>query len=124
MVFTFVTPASYNAYATPSGAELLLAGSQLSHSPLQESHLQEIEVEQLGELSPQQHRAMRLMSQGHSNSSIAEQCNISAKAAERTIAAASRILKVEPSSRETNHRVHAAMKYQAAMLQAANLQFE
>jgi DNA-binding NarL/FixJ family response regulator len=73
------------------------------------------ETNYLGLLSPQQHRVMRLMSTGLSNSAIGQEVGISTKAVERTIATASKLLNVEPVSADTNHRVNAAMKYLRAM---------
>ena len=74
------------------------------------------ETKHLGLLSPQQHRVMRLVSNGASNAKIAIECRLTVKAVERTIAAASKILAVEASSPETNHRVNAANKYRRSML--------
>jgi DNA-binding NarL/FixJ family response regulator len=73
------------------------------------------EAVHLSKLSPQQHRVMRLMAIGYSNAAIAEECKISVKAVERTIAAASKILEVTPASKDTNHRVNAAIRYRSAM---------
>lgn len=70
----------------------------------------------IGRLTPQQHRVMRLMSMGASNSKIAKDCKMTTKAVERTIAAASKLLEVEPSSPDTNHRVIAAMVYRRSVL--------
>lgn len=70
----------------------------------------------VGRLTPQQHRVMRLMSNGGSNSAIAKECGITVKAVERTISTASRLLDVTPSTKETNHRVNAAMRYRQSML--------
>lgn len=69
----------------------------------------------IARLTPQQHRVMRLMSNGYSNSKIAKECGITVKAVERTIAAASRILEVAPSTEEFNHRVKAAITYRQSM---------
>ena len=69
------------------------------------------ESKHLGLLSPQQHRVMRLVATGASNSKIATDCRLTVKAVERTIAAASKLLSVEPSSPDTNHRVNAANNY-------------
>lgn len=74
------------------------------------------ETTHLGRLSPQQHRVMRLMSLGASNAKIAQDCRITAKAVERTIAAASKLLEVDASSPDINHRVKAANKYRQSML--------
>ena len=82
--------------------------SSLLEEALTESNYQ-------GLLSPQQHRVMRLMAAGMSNAAIGKACGISAKAVERTIAAASGLLDVEPASELTNRRVTAAMKYLRAM---------
>lgn len=73
------------------------------------------ESRHLGLLSPQQHRVMRLMSSGYSNSKIASECGMTVKAVERTIAAASRLLEVAPLSKDTNHRVNAALNYRQSM---------
>jgi len=70
----------------------------------------------VGRLSPQQHRVMRLMSLGASNSKIAHECNMTTKAVERTISVASKLLEVEPSSADINHRVLAAMTYRRTVL--------
>jgi len=77
---------------------------------------------QFGLLSPQQHRVMRLLSMGGSNSAIAQECNLTIKAVERTIATASKLLEVEPASEDTNHRVKAAMGYVKLMLFADSVQ--
>ncbi|CAB5240976.1 unannotated protein [freshwater metagenome] len=69
----------------------------------------------MGILSPQQHRVMRLMAKGASNLEIANACKITEKAVERTISTASKLLNVEPASRQTNHRVNAANKYMRAL---------
>jgi DNA-binding NarL/FixJ family response regulator len=61
--------------------------SSLLEEALTESNYQ-------GLLSPQQHRVMRLMASGMSNAAIGRECGISAKAVERTIAAASTLLDV------------------------------
>ena len=73
------------------------------------------ESRHLGLLSPQQHRVMRLMSSGYSNSKIASKCGMTVKAVERTIAAASHLLDVTPSTKDTNHRVNAALNYRQSM---------
>ena len=87
-------------------------GAQLNQSLLEDALT---ESNYRGSLSPQQHRVMRLMASGLSNAAIGEQCGITAKAVERTISTASKILNVEPASALTNHRVNAAMKYLRAM---------
>ncbi|MEI9907754.1 MAG: LuxR C-terminal-related transcriptional regulator [Actinomycetota bacterium] len=74
------------------------------------------EIKHLGLLSPQQHRVMRLVATGASNAKIARDCHLTTKAVERTIASASKLLEVEPSSPDTNHRVNAANKYRSSML--------
>ena len=74
------------------------------------------ETSHVGRLSPQQHRVMRLMSMGASNSKIGRECKMTTKAVERTISAASRLLAVEASSPELNHRVLAALTYRRAVL--------
>ena len=74
------------------------------------------ETSHVGRLSPQQHRVMRLMSLGASNSKIGRECKMTTKAVERTISAASKLLEVEASSAEINHRVLAAMTYRRAVL--------
>lgn len=86
--------------------------AQLDSSLLEEALT---EANYQGLLSPQQHRVMRLMAAGMSNAAIGKACGISAKAVERTIAAASSLLDVEPASELTNRRVTAAMKYLRAM---------
>lgn len=73
------------------------------------------ESRHLGLLSPRQHRVMRLMSSGYSNSKIASECGMTVKAVERTIAAASHLLDVAPSTKDTNHRVNAALNYRQSM---------
>lgn len=70
----------------------------------------------VGRLSPQQHRVMRLMSLGASNAKIGRECNMTTKAVERTISAASKLLEVESSTADTNHRVLAAMTYRRVVL--------
>lgn len=74
------------------------------------------ETKHLGLLSPQQHRVMRLVATGASNSKISKECRLTIKAVERTIASASKLLEVEASSVDTNHRVNAANKYRQSML--------
>ena len=75
-----------------------------------------------GLLSPHQHRVMRLMSLGGSNSEIAHECKTTEKAVERTISAASKLLEVTPASTTTNHRVNAANKYLRTLFYADNLE--
>lgn len=70
----------------------------------------------VGRLSPQQHRVMRLMSLGASNAKIGRECGMTTKAVERTISAASKLLEVESSSADINHRVLAAMTYRRVVL--------
>lgn len=74
------------------------------------------ETSQMGRLSSQQHRVMRLMALGASNAKIAHDCKMTTKAVERTISAASKLLEVEESSPNTNHRVMAAMVYRRTVL--------
>jgi len=74
------------------------------------------ETSHAGRLSPQQHRVMRLMALGASNAKIGRDCTITTKAVERTIATASKLLQVQASSPDTNHRVMAAMVYRRAVL--------
>lgn len=74
------------------------------------------ETSHVGRLSPQQHRVMRLMSMGASNAKIGRECKMTTKAVERTISAASKLLAVEASSPELNHRVLAALTYRRAVL--------
>lgn len=74
------------------------------------------ETSHVGRLSPQQHRVMRLMSMGASNAKIGRECKMTTKAVERTISAASRLLEVEASSPDVNHRVLAALTYRRAVL--------
>lgn len=76
------------------------------------------ETSHMGRLTPQQHRVMRLMSLGASNAKIARVCKMTPKAVERTISAASKLLDVEASSPDTNHRVLAAMTYRRTVLYA------
>ena len=96
-------------------AEILRAfnGKQQLHPSFLEAAVTENTY--YGLLSPQQHRVMRLMAVGGSNHEISVECNISEKAVERTISAASKLLEVEPASPETNHRVNAANKYLRAV---------
>jgi len=75
-----------------------------------------------GLLSPHQHRVMRLMALGGSNSEIAKECNVSEKAVERTVSAASKLLEVIPASSATNHRVNAANKYLKALFYSEALE--
>ena len=82
------------------------------------------ETSHLGRLSPQQHRVMRLMALGASNAKIGRECKMTTKAVERTIATASKLLEVEPSSPDTNHRVTAAMTYRRVVLFADLLDLE
>ena len=74
------------------------------------------ETSHIGRLSPRQHRVMRLMALGASNDRIARECKMTTKAVERTISAASKLLEVEPSSPDSNHRVMAAMAYRRLVL--------
>ena len=74
------------------------------------------ESRHMARLTPQQHRVMRLLSDGFSNSKIAIECGITGKAVERTIVAASRILEVTSSTEDFNHRVKAANAYRRSML--------
>lgn len=74
------------------------------------------ETPHMGRLSPQQHRVMRLMSSGASNAKIGRECNLTTKAVERTISAASKLLEVDGSSPDVNHRVLAAMTYRRRVL--------
>lgn len=73
------------------------------------------ETSYFGLLSPHQHRVMHLMALGDSNSEIAKKCQITAKAAERTISKASKLLGVTVGSSVNNHRVLAANKYLFAL---------
>lgn len=70
----------------------------------------------IGLLSPQQHRVMQAMSLGASNAKIAQDCRLTLKAVERTIAAASRLLGVPAASLDSNPRVLAANLYRSSML--------
>jgi DNA-binding NarL/FixJ family response regulator len=65
---------------------------------------------------------MRLMALGGSNSEIAKECNVSEKAVERTVSAASKLLEVIPASSATNHRVNAANKYLKALFYSEALE--
>lgn len=82
------------------------------------------ETSHVGRLSPQQHRVMRLMSMGASNSKIGRECKMTTKAVERTISAASKLLAVEASSPEVNHRVLAALTYRRVVLFADFFEIE
>lgn len=82
------------------------------------------ETSHVGRLSPQQHRVMRLMSLGASNAKIGLECKMTTKAVERTISAASRLLAIEASSPDVNHRVLAAMTYRRAVLFADFFEIE
>lgn len=75
-----------------------------------------------GLLSPHQHRVMRLMALGGSNSEIAHECKVTEKAVERTISSASKLLEVTPASSATNHRVNAANKYLRALFYSDTLE--
>ncbi len=75
-----------------------------------------------GLLSPHQHRVMRLMALGGSNSEIAHECKVTEKAVERTISTASKLLEVTPASSTTNHRVNAANKYLRALFYSETLE--
>lgn len=74
------------------------------------------EASYVGRLSPQQHRVMRLMATGASNAKIGRECMMTTKAVERTISAASKLLEVEASSPDINHRVMAAATYRQVVL--------
>ena len=93
-------------------SRVLVGANQLSESlledALKESHHQ-------GLLAPQQHRVMRLMASGLSNSAIGLECHISTKAVERTIAKALNLLGVQSTSPNINPRVMAAMTYLKVM---------
>lgn len=82
------------------------------------------ETSHVGRLSPQQHRVMRLMSLGASNAKIGRECKMTTKAVERTISAASKLLAVEGSSPDVNHRVLAALTYRRAVLFADFFEIE
>lgn len=75
-----------------------------------------------GLLSPHQHRVMRLMALGGSNSQIALECSVTEKAVERTISAASKLLEVIPASVSTNHRINAANKYLRALFYSDSIE--
>lgn len=68
-----------------------------------------------GLLSPQQHRVLRLMASGLSNSAIGQECQISTKAAERTIAMAAKLLGIDSSSPRINPRVMTSITYLKVM---------
>lgn len=106
-------PSRYPALVYPEILRAFNGKKQLSTEVLEAAVT---ETKHLGLLSPQQHRVMRLVSNGSSNAKIAIDCRLTVKAVERTIAAASKILGVEASSPETNHRVNAANKYRRSML--------
>ena len=106
-------PSRYPALVYPEILRAFNGKKQLSTEVLEAAVA---ETKHLGLLSPQQHRVMRLVSNGASNSKIAAECRLTVKAVERTIAAASKLLDVEPSSVDTNHRVNAANKYRRSML--------
>jgi DNA-binding NarL/FixJ family response regulator len=106
-------PSRYPALVYPEILRAFNGKKQVSSEVLEAAVA---ETKHLGLLSPQQHRVMRLVSTGASNSRIAAECRLTVKAVERTIAAASKLLDVEPSSPETNHRVNAANKYHQIML--------
>lgn len=106
-------PSRYPAMVYPEILRAFNGKKQLSNEVLEAAVT---EAKHLGLLSPQQHRVMRLVSIGASNAKIATECRLTVKAVERTIAAASKMLDVEPSSPETNHRVNAANKYRRSML--------
>lgn len=74
------------------------------------------ETSHVGRLSPQQHRVMRLMSLGASNARIGRECQMTTKAVERMISTASKLLEVNASTPEVNHRVLAALTYRRAVL--------
>lgn len=93
-------------------SRVLAGANQLSESLLEDALN---DSHHHGLLSPQQHRVMRLMASGLSNSAIGKECQISAKAAERTIATASRLLGVQSASTNINPRVMAAMTYLKVM---------
>lgn len=69
----------------------------------------------IGLLTPQQHRVMQAMSRGASNSKIAQECHLTPKAVERTIAAACKLLGVSSSSVDINPRVTASNLYRSSM---------
>lgn len=106
-------PSRYPALVYPEILRAFNGKKQMSTEVLEAAVT---ETKHLGLLSPQQHRVMRLVSNGASNAKIAIDCRLTVKAVERTIAAASKILGVEASSSETNHRVNASNKYRRSML--------
>jgi DNA-binding NarL/FixJ family response regulator len=98
------------------------SGKKLLNSEVLETAASETSY--VGRLSPQQHRVMRLMSLGASNVKIGRECMMTTKAVERTISAASKLLEVEASTPDTNHRVMAAMAYRRSVLFADLLYLE
>jgi len=96
-------------------------GAHRTKSPVLQSAIKD--VTQFGLLSPQQHRVMRLLAMGGSNSAIAQECKLTIKAVERTIATASKLLEVDAASEDTNHRVKAAIRYVKLMLFADSAGF-
>lgn len=106
-------PSSNPSQVLPEIMRAFLGRKSLNHDVLEAAVT---ETNHVGRLSPQQHRVMRLMSAGASNGKIAKECGITPKAVERTISAASKLLKVDPSSQDTNHRVNAANMYRRSML--------
>jgi DNA-binding NarL/FixJ family response regulator len=74
------------------------------------------ETSHIGRLTPQQHRVMRLMALGASNAKIGREYNMTTKAVERTISAASILLGVESSTPDNNHRVLTAITYRRFVL--------
>ena len=64
-----------------------------------------------GLLSPRQHQALNLMTQGLSNAAIATECNITTKAAERVIATASDLLGIPAGGDKYNRRVLTVLEY-------------
>ncbi|CAB4673713.1 unannotated protein [freshwater metagenome] len=64
-----------------------------------------------GILSPRQHQALNLMTQGLSNAAIATECNITTKAAERVIATASDLLGIPAGGDKFNRRVLTVLEY-------------
>jgi len=106
-------PSRFPALVYPEILRAFEGKMQVSHEVLTAAM---VETKHLGLLSPQQHRVMRLVSLGASNAKIARDCRLTVKAVERTIAAASKILGVEPSSPDNNHRVNASNMYRRVML--------
>ena len=106
-------PSRYPALVFPEILRALNGKKQLNTEVLEAAVN---ETKNLGLLSPQQHRVMRLVAMGASNAKIALDCRLTVKAVERTIAAASKLMEVETSSPDTNHRVNAANKYRMTML--------